>query len=56
MNTTSAYGLLLALVNGLICISIPMLVSYTQRKLKQSQDDLEPVALSQVELLSSESN
>lgn len=56
MNTTFTYGLLLAIVNGLICISIPVLVSYTQRKLKPSQDALEPIVLNHVELLSSESN
>lgn len=32
MDNYIAYGLLLALVNGAICISIPALISYKKRK------------------------
>lgn len=54
MNTTFVYGLLLALVNGMICISIPVFVSYTQRKIKQSPESQESAALNPVEILSPE--
>ena len=56
MNTTLVYGILLALGNGLVCISIPALVSYSQRKFKQSEENQEPVTVNSVELLSSEAN
>ncbi len=30
MNTDLTYGLLLALINGMICLSLPAIVSYIQ--------------------------
>jgi hypothetical protein len=37
MNTDLTYGLLLALINGAVCLSLPAIVSYLQRQLQNQQ-------------------
>ncbi|MBD2482238.1 MULTISPECIES: hypothetical protein [Planktothrix] len=37
MNTDLTYGLLLALINGAICLLLPAIVSYLQRQ-RQNND------------------
>nr|WP_317270625.1 hypothetical protein [Arthrospira sp. PLM2.Bin9] len=57
MDNYIAYGLLLALVNGAICISIPALVSYTKRKSHpQATPDDTAATINVRKLLSQEAN
>ncbi|EDZ92473.1 MAG: hypothetical protein P5702_15280 [Limnospira sp. PMC 1291.21] len=57
MDHYMAYGLLLALVNGAICISIPALISYTKRKShSQATPDDVAATINLKELLSQEAN
>ncbi|MEB3884589.1 hypothetical protein [Lyngbya sp. CCY1209] len=56
MDNPVAYGLFLALINGAICISIPALVAYTQRKDESRDVETEATAIESGELLSQEAN
>lgn len=57
MDTGLLLGLLLAFVNGMICLALPLILATTQRKSRQATDltSLSP-SLQSSELISQEAN